>query len=255
MGSEKSFADIESEIISSGRLPAHIAIIMDGNRRWADRHGLPVEEGHKAGVKAVKKIVRYCGKLGIKVLTLYTFSRENWRRPRDEVSALMHLLKITSESELTELMENNVKLLVSGEIEELPFASRSALKYVISQTSTNTGLVLNLAVNYGGREEILRAARQIAKDCLAGKLKPEEITQEIFESYLYHPELPYPDLIIRTSGENRLSNFLLWQSSYAEFYVTSTLWPDFDEHELILALHDYIHRERRFGGRNVPSSF
>lgn len=248
----EEFDSLEKELVVSGRLPVHIAIIMDGNRRWAERHNLPVEEGHKAGVRAVKRVVRYCGKLGIKVLTLYTFSSENWRRPKGEVAALMNLLKTTTENELDELMSNNVKLIVSGDVQALPFASRSVLLLAVSRTKNNSGLILNLAVNYGGREEILRAAKHIAKDYCDGKLNLEELDEQTFERYLYHPELPYPDLIIRTSGENRLSNFLLWQSAYAELYVTKTLWPDFDEKELLLALLDYSKRERRFGGRNVP---
>ncbi|MGB9561490.1 MAG: isoprenyl transferase [bacterium] len=242
---------LERALISYGRLPLHIAIIMDGNRRWAEQHQLSPEEGHKAGVRAVKKIVRYCGRLGIKVLTLYTFSKENWKRPAKEVSALMRLLKITSENELGELMENNVKLIATGEIQELPLPSRKALLYAISKTKENTGLILNLAINYSGKEEIIRATRLIAKDYKAGKIDLVRLDEKTFENYLYHPELPPPDLIIRTSGENRLSNFLLWQSSYAEFYVTKTLWPDFDERELLIALIDYSRRERRFGGRNA----
>lgn len=244
-------ASLERQLLDSKRLPVHIAIIMDGNRRWALKHNLPVEEGHRAGVRAVKKIVRYCGKIGIKVLTLYTFSSENWKRPKSEVNALMELLKITTESELDELMSNNVKLVISGEIRELPLASRSVLELAMSRTRNNTGLILNLAINYGGKEEILRAAKLIAKDYRNGKLDIDKLDESTFEKYLYHPELPFPDLVIRTSGENRLSNFLLWQSAYAEFYVTNTLWPDFDEKELLLALIDYSKRERRFGGRDA----
>ncbi len=236
-------------MVNELNIPKHIGIIMDGNRRWAERRGLSTQEGHRAGVKAVKRVVRASGEIGIDVLTLYTFSLENWRRPKSEVSALMDLLRITAKRELDELMENRVKLRVLGELSDLPFASRKAMEYAIKKTASNTGLILNLALNYSGKQEILRATRMIVQNCIQGKLSPEEIDENIFENYLYTRGLPAPDLIIRTAGEMRLSNFLLWQSAYAEFYVTPVLWPDFDKDELIKALQDYSQRERRFGGR------
>ena len=231
------------------KLPRHVGIIMDGNRRWAERRRLPVKEGHKAGVKSVKRIVRIAGEIGIEVLTLYTFSKENWSRPPKEVASIMTLLRTTIKEQLGELMENNVKLKVLGELAQIPFASRKVMEYGIKKTASNTGLILNLALNYGGKEEILRATRLIAKDCVAGKLGVQTIDEKVFESYLYTVGLPSPDLIIRTANEFRLSNFLLWQSAYAEFYITPTLWPDFDKKEFLKALAEYSRRERRFGGR------
>ncbi len=230
------------------RLPRHVAIIMDGNGRWAKKHGLPRTEGHRAGVKAVKRIVRFAPQVGVKVLTLYTFSTENWRRPADEVKTLMDLLRETTLRELGELVENGVKLVVSGRFRELPFPQRRALEYAMSKTAQGKTLVLNLALNYGGRTEITDAARALALLAKKGEISPEQIDEKLFEKHLYTAGLPDPDLVIRTSGEMRLSNFLLWQAAYAELYFTKTLWPDFDEVELCRAIIDYSKRERRFGG-------
>lgn len=233
------------------RLPKHVAIIMDGNGRWAKEKNLDTSEGHKAGVKVVKKIVRFAGELELEALTLYTFSKQNWRRSEKEVRTLMKLLKKRLYSELQELNENNVQLMVSGDMEGLPYPQRKAMQYGISKTSDNQGLILNLALNYGGREEILKAVKEIAQEVQQGELSPDEIDKKKFEQHLYTADLPDPDLIIRTSGELRLSNFLLWQSSYSEIYISEKYWPDFTEEDFSQALLDFVNRERRFGGRNT----
>jgi undecaprenyl diphosphate synthase len=235
------------KIKQRGRLPRHIAIIMDGNGRWAKKRGLPRIAGHKEGVNSVRKVVETCGQLGIKVVTLYTFSTENWRRPQREVSALMRLLLRTIQNEMKDLIRNNVRLMAIGGIESLPKSPRDGILKVIEKTKENTGLILNLALNYGGREEIISALRQIADDVQKGKLNPSEIDTEKFQEYLYTFGLPDPDLMIRTSGELRISNFLLWQLAYTEIYITDVLWPDFREKELLDAISNYQSRERRFG--------
>ncbi|HEX9934976.1 MAG TPA: isoprenyl transferase [bacterium] len=231
----------------SANLPRHIAIIMDGNGRWAKQHGLPRIAGHREGIHSVRDIVEACGELGIGVLTLYTFSTENWRRPREEVSALMILLLRTIRREIDELKKNNVKLHLSGDVQKLPPKTREAMLDGISLTRENTGLVLNLALNYGGREEIVRAIRAIAKQVRMGVLEPDSINAETIQTHLYTSALPDPDLLIRTSGEFRLSNFLLWQSAYTEIVITDVLWPDFRRPHLYRAINDYLSRERRFG--------
>jgi undecaprenyl diphosphate synthase len=241
---------LKERIISYGRLPAHVAIIMDGNGRWAKKRGLPRMAGHRAGVKTVKKIVRAAGDLGIKYLTLFTFSKENWRRPRSEVGSLMRLLYETTKSEMEELNENNVRLITTGKVEELSAKQRQILKQAKAITAKNTGLTLNLALNYGGRDEILEAVKKIASDCKEGRLKASGINEEIFSHYLFTKDLPDPDLLVRTSGEMRLSNFLLWQTSYTELYITEVLWPDFTEEDFYAAIWDYLNRERRFGRIN-----
>jgi undecaprenyl diphosphate synthase len=220
---------------------------MDGNGRWAKKRGLKRSDGHKAGVKAARGIVEACGKLEIPYLTLYTFSVENWKRPRAEVNFLFKLLTDTARTELNDLIANNVRLIVTGQIEELPFSRRKAIEQAIKKTAHNTGLVLNLALNYGGRTEILEAVKKIARDYKSGKFRLKDIKEDVFESYLSTYPLPDPDLLIRTSGEQRLSNFLLWQTSYTELYITPVLWPDFEEREFVSAILDYQKRERRFG--------
>lgn len=220
---------------------------MDGNGRWAKKRGLKRSDGHKAGVKAARHIVEVCGQLEISYLTLYTFSVENWKRPRSEVDFLFKLLTDTARSQLDDLIANNVRLIATGQIEELPYSRRKAIEQAIEKTSQNTGLVLNLALNYGGRTEILEAVKKIARDYKSGKFRLKDIEEELFASYLLTYPLPDPDLLIRTSGEQRLSNFLLWQTSYTELYITSVLWPDFDEREFLMAILDYQKRERRFG--------
>ncbi len=240
--------DIVDRIKAHGNVPHHIGIIMDGNGRWAKSRGLTRTEGHKAGVETVRTVVEAAGKIGVKVLTLYTFSRENWRRPASEVSALMNLLLQTIRREIKDLKEKNVRLTTIGDIEALPFAPREAIKNSVRQLSNNTGLILNLALNYGGRQEIIEAVRQIGRDIKAGLLDPETVDEALFAARLQTAEFGDPDLIIRTSGEKRISNFLLWQIAYSELYITPTLWPDFTALEFYRAVEDFQHRERRFGG-------
>ncbi len=228
-------------------LPRHIAIIMDGNGRWARKRSLNRIRGHKEGTESVRNIVRACREIGVEVLTLYAFSTENWQRPRQEVTALMSILKSFLKSELAEMMENNILLNAIGDIERLPGNVLKVLREVMEETRQNQAMILNLALSYGGRNEIVRASKKIATQIKAGRLQPEEITEELFSNYLYTQGMPEPDLLIRTSGEMRISNFLLWQIAYSEIFVTQTLWPDFRREELIRILHDYQKRERRFG--------
>lgn len=228
-------------------LPRHIAIIMDGNGRWAKKRSLNRIRGHREGAESVRDIVRACREIGIAVLTLYAFSSENWQRPQKEISALMSLLKEFLRSELAEMMENNIRLNAIGQIEKFPNDVLEVLQEVMDMTRKNHGMILNLALSYGGRDEIVAATQKIAAEIQAGRLQPEEITKEVFSNYLYTKGMPEPDLLIRTSGEMRLSNFLLWQIAYTEIFVTSTLWPEFRRGELIQILHDYQKRERRFG--------
>ncbi len=243
----KEIDRLKEKILKKGNLPTHIAIIMDGNGRWAKKRGLPRTAGHKAGVKAVKRIVRAGGDLGISVLTLFTFSQENWKRPKYEVSAIMKLLYETTKREINELDKNNVKLITTGRIEELSPKRREILQNAMEKTKDNTGLILNLALNYGGRTEILDAVKKIAQDVKQSKLDLGELSEERFSHYLYTKDLPDPDLLIRTSGEMRISNFLLWQTSYTELYVTDVLWPNFSDKDFYEAIWDYQNRERRFG--------
>ncbi len=228
-------------------LPRHVAIIMDGNGRWAKRRGLPRVMGHRRGVESVKKVVETARKMGIEALTLYAFSTENWRRPATEVAALMELLATFLRREAPNMMANNIRLTAIGQIDRLPDSAGRALREVMAQTAANTGLVLNLALSYGSRDEIIRASRRFAADCVAGRRQPEELDEELFAAYLDTAGLPDPDLVIRTSGEFRLSNFLLWQLSYAELYITDTPWPDFREAEFRAAIADFQGRQRRFG--------
>ena len=247
-----SLDELKKGIQARGNLPVHVAIIMDGNGRWAKKRGLPRTAGHRAGVKAVKKVVRIAGDIGIKYLTLFTFSTENWKRPRREVTAILRLLEETTRRELSELLENNVKLIATGYIERLPDTRRKVLVDAIDKTTGNTGLVLNLALNYSGRSEIIAAVKGIARDVAGGRVNPESIDDLLFASYLQTNGLPDPDLLIRTSGEMRISNFLLWQTSYTELYVTDVLWPDFSEADFLQALEDFQRRERRFGKVSSP---
>jgi len=228
-------------------MPKHIAIIMDGNGRWAKKRGLPRVAGHHEGVNSVRDIVEVCGELEIEVLTLYTFSTENWRRPKAEVSALMKLLIQTLQKEIDELVEKNVKLIVSGNLDRLPQDVGEGVREGIKRTEKNTGLILNMALNYGGREEIVHAVRQIADQVSQGKMDPQKIEQSTIENFLYTANLPDPDLLIRTSSEFRISNFLLWQLAYTEIVITDVLWPDFRRKELFKAIKAYQRRERRFG--------
>lgn len=238
---------LKQGILKRGKLPKHIAIIMDGNGRWAKKRGFPRIAGHRAGVKTVKRIVKAAGEIDLKFLTLYTFSTENWKRPKEEVSAIMKLLEETTRLEINDLDKNNVRLITTGRIEELSSRRRAILEKATRKTKSNTGLTLNLALSYSGRMEILDAVRKIALDVREGEIKAKNITQDLFSQYLYTKDLPDPDLLIRTSGEMRISNFLLWQTSYTELYITEVLWPDFSVENFYLAILDYQERERRFG--------
>lgn len=235
------------EDIDKEKLPRHIAIIMDGNGRWAKRKSLTRISGHMKGAEAVREVVKACRELGIKVLTLYAFSIENWQRPKEEVKALMELLKDFLLKEGDEMVQNGIRLCAIGKLEDLPQDVRKILQEIIKKTETCDGMILNLALSYGGRSEILNALRGILDDFQKGKITPEEITLQRFSQYLWTWGLPDPDLLIRTSGEFRISNFLLWQIAYTELYVTETLWPDFNRKELMKAIADYQSRERRFG--------
>jgi len=228
-------------------LPEHIAIIMDGNGRWARKRNLPRTAGHEAGVETVRKVVRASAEIGVKYLTLYTFSVENWKRPREEVAALMRLLTKTTRHEIDELNRNNVRLITTGRIDGLSLTRRKVLALAVEKTRKNNGLVLNLALNYGGRSEIIDAVKAISMAVRSGHIQPAEINESLFSNYLYTAGLPDPDLLIRTSGEMRISNFLLWQTSYTELFITDVLWPDFNRNELFEAIIEYQKRERRFG--------
>lgn len=241
-------SQLQQQVTAHGSLPRHIAVIMDGNGRWARRRMMPRIAGHRAGRHSVRETVRTCAELGIEALTLYTFSRENWKRSSYEVRALWSFLEEVLRSEFLELAENNVRLISTGGLDQLPPMTRNALEQARRDLASNTGMVLNLAVNYGGRDEITTAARRFAEDVAAGRMRPDELTEELFRTYLFAPELPDPDLLIRTSGEMRLSNFLPWQSAYSEIYVTETFWPDFRRRHLLEAIAEYQRRHRRFGG-------
>jgi undecaprenyl diphosphate synthase len=236
-----------SRLKNHPNLPRHIGIIMDGNGRWAQKRGLPRIAGHNAGIESVRRVVEVCGDLGIKVLTLFTFSEENWKRPSFEISALMKLLLTTINNEIDELLEKNVQIMCIGNINQLPQNTQKSLKRAVDRTSQNTGLILNLALSYGSRSEIKSAIINIAHKVKAGMIKPEDINDVTIREHLQTKNLPDPDLIIRTSGEYRISNFLLWQIAYAEIYVTKTLWPDFSKEDLFEAIENFMQRERRFG--------
>jgi undecaprenyl diphosphate synthase len=229
-------------------LPAHVAIIMDGNGRWAKVRNLPRIEGHRRGADSAREIIRTAGELGIKYLTLYAFSAENWNRPKDEVDALMKYLIHYLKTETPELNKNNVRLEVIGQIYRLPENVQEHLKKSIATLSKNNGLTLVMALSYGSRIEIVDAVRHIAEKVKRGKLAPADITEQVFAQHLYTRNIPDPDLMIRTSGEMRISNFLLWQISYAELVITPTLWPDFRKPQFFAALEEYARRHRRFGG-------
>ena len=229
------------------KLPGHIAIIMDGNGRWAQQHAMGRIAGHKKGAEAVRLTVRACREIGIKVLTLYAFSTENWLRPAGEVKALMRLLEEYLRSEIQEMLENGIRLTTIGDTEALKKPMKTILKETIAKTAHNHDMILNLALNYGGRDEIVGAVQNLLNDIRRGTLADQEVTKDLFSHYLDTAGLPDPDLLIRTSGEYRISNFLLWQSAYTEFYYTDVLWPDFNRDELFRAITEYQRRERRFG--------
>ncbi len=231
--------------IDPNRLPAHIAIIMDGNGRWAKRRNLPRVAGHKAGMRPVRTVIEAGTQMGLKALTLYAFSVENWKRPRTEVDVLWRLLRAYLHTELAEIERRNIKLMAIGRLEELPAQVRKELEDAIAKTASNKGMQLNLAINYGGRAEIVDAVKALVEDARRTDLV---IDEQAISSRLYTAGTPDPDLLIRTSGEMRVSNFLLWQIAYAELYVTATLWPDFKRADLLRAVLDYQRRDRRFGG-------
>jgi len=230
------------------RIPRHIAIIMDGNGRWAEVRGLSRAEGHRAGREALRRTLESARECGVVILTSYAFSTENWRRPAREVEALMDLLIETLDREAAELHTNGVRVRASGLLEEMPAGVRDALDRVTTLTRNNTAITLHLALNYGGRRELTEAARRIAQAVAGGRLRPDQITEELFSRCLFAPDLPDPDLLIRTSGEQRLSNFLLWQVAYTELYFTDVHWPDFQKIHLLEAIKSYQSRDRRFGG-------
>ena len=228
-------------------IPEHIAIIMDGNGRWAQRSSLPRIAGHKEGISSVRAITKKCDEIGIKYLSLYTFSSENWNRPRGEVKALMHLLLSTIRHEIKDLNKNNVRLMTIGNLNELPDNARKGMEEGLESTKNNSGLNLILALSYGSRNEILRMVKNIATKAINGEADPNKIEESDIISELDTSNIPDPDLLIRTGGEFRLSNFLLWQIAYSEIYVTKKYWPEFRENELLKAIEDYQNRDRRFG--------
>lgn len=240
MAEEKPQTSDSQEIL---RLPTHVAIIMDGNGRWAAKRGLPRFAGHQAGTENLRRVIRACTEFGVKYLTLYAFSTENWGRPKEEIDGLMHILSDVIDRELDELHKEGVQLRHLGHLEALPETLRDKVRNAIKLTENNSRLILSLAFNYGGRDEIVCAFREI----IAEGIPPEDITHEVVSQHLFTAGIPDPDLIIRTSGEMRVSNFLIWQGAYSEWFVTPTLWPDFGQDELHKALVEYSHRDRRYG--------
>lgn len=238
---------IQDKLKALGDLPRHIAIIMDGNGRWAKSRGLPRFAGHSEGIKSVKEIVEACGQLGVENLTLFTFSEENWQRPRREVSALMKLLLRTIRRELADLMENDVVISTIGNLDDLPSDAAKEMRRATASTKNNNGLKLHLALSYGSRSEIVNAVKNIMEAVRKGTINIDDINEKLFAEFLYTKDIPDPDLLIRTSGEARISNFLLWQLAYTEIYITDTHWPDFRRTQLYDAITDYFGRERRFG--------
>lgn len=234
--------------IDFSRMPLHVAIIMDGNGRWANLRGMPRAYGHRAGVESLREIVRVSDQIGLKVLTVYAFSTENWKRPQEEINILMDLLVEYLYKEIDELCKNNVRIRAIGKIDDLPAKAREAIDIAHEKSKDSTGLNFNIALNYGGRTELVEAVRQICTKVAENRLSPQDINQDIISQHLYTVGQPDPDLLIRPSGECRVSNFLLWQMAYAEFWLSDVMWPDFREYHLIQALVDYQDRHRRFGG-------
>lgn len=241
--------------IDNNHLPSHVAIIMDGNGRWAKTRGLSRGEGHKEGIGSIRKMVEAASKIAIPYLTLYAFSTENWNRPADEVNGLMNLMVYAISEETSELKKNNVRIQSIGDRDRLPDHARDALNECIRETENSTGLTLIIALSYSSKWEITRATRNIAKDVVNGVLRKEDINEDILSEYLTTRGIPDPDLLIRTGGEQRISNFLLWQCAYAEFYFTETFWPDFGEEEFYAAILDFQGRERRFGKTSEQVDF
>ena len=240
-------SDLLHQIRLHGAVPKHVAIIMDGNGRWAAARGLPRHAGHRQGMTSVREVVKAAVDAGIEVLTLFAFSTENWQRPRLEVTALMGLLELYARQEKAELARQGVEVHILGELDKVEGAARRAADAIVEGTKGGGKMRLNLMISYGGREEIVRAVRALAERVAAGQLDPEAIDETAFQAQLFTGDLPDPDLLIRTSGEHRLSNFLLWQMAYTELYITPVLWPDFGREELFAAVRDYQSRERRFG--------
>ena len=242
-----SIKDVEDSIIDKNNIPKHIAIIMDGNGRWAKVHSLPRIAGHKEGIISVRAITKICGDIGVKHLSLYTFSSENWRRPKNEVKALMRLLLLTIRREIKDLNKNNVRLTTIGNMGDLPDDARKGMEEGLKITEKNSGLNLILALSYGGRQEIIKMVQSIARKALNGEIEPEKISEDNIVNELDTAKIPDPELLIRTGGELRISNFLLWQIAYSEIYVTDIYWPEFREKELLDAVAEFQARERRFG--------
>ncbi|MBI5646411.1 MAG: isoprenyl transferase [Ignavibacteriae bacterium] len=241
-------AEVSPEALKeSGPIPQHIAIIMDGNGRWAKSKGMPRAIGHREGVRSVREIVTVCGELGVKYLTLYAFSTENWRRPKDEVSTLMSLLVTSLRQEINDLHKNQIRLTTIGDLTQLPKEAQRELQDAVQRTKDNPGLTLNLALSYSGRWDVVRAIRRIAIESRSGKISPEDIDEQLVASFLSTAGIPDPDLLIRTSGEMRLSNFLLWELAYTEFFISPVYWPQFRRTELYEAVLSFQKRERRFG--------
>jgi len=253
MGPNNDLTTLSSEeaglvaLLRKGVLPKHVAVIMDGNGRWAERQGLPRIAGHRAGIQSVREAVTLCRELGIQALTMYAFSTENWQRPQAEVSMLMRLLEEYLQRELQTMMNNGIRFKTIGRIDRLPVSVQDWIRKVEETTVSNKQMILTIALSYSGRTEMLDAVRRLLKDYDRKLIAPDDIGEEFFSSYLSTDGLPDPDLLIRTSGEMRISNFLLWQSAYTELYFTKTLWPDFRRRDFLLALLDYHQRERRFG--------
>ncbi len=245
MSSNQSLSDISG--LDKSILPRHIAVIMDGNGRWAKKRLLNRVKGHEKGTQTVRTIVRTCRKLDIPILTLYAFSTENWQRPKTEISALMIILKKFLKSEQKEMLDNNIRMNAIGQVDRLPKDVFQQLQKTITRTEKNNGMLLNLALSYGGRAEIVQMVTDIAKKVKAGQIAVDSITPDLVAQHLYTKDMPDPDLLIRTSGEMRISNFLLWQIAYSEIHVTDTLWPDFGKDEFIHILKEYQQRDRRFG--------
>ncbi|MBM7552718.1 isoprenyl transferase [Thalassobacillus pellis] len=244
----KSNTNIQNLRLDKELLPCHVAIIMDGNGRWAKSRGMPRIAGHKEGMNVVKRIVRYASDLGIDILTLYAFSTENWKRPKKEVDFLMKLPMEFLNTYLPELIEKNVRVETIGDFDRLPEHTKKAVQEAKDRTADNTGLILNFALNYGSRNEMIEAVKQVAKQVQEGEINIQDIDESCFTDHLFTADLKEPDLLIRTSGEQRLSNFLLWQLAYSEFWFTDVFWPDFDESYFEKALYDYQNRKRRYGG-------
>ena len=233
--------------VDLAHVPAHVAVIMDGNGRWAVERGLERNAGHREGIESVREIIRACRDYGVEVLTLYAFSIENWNRPKGEVSELMRLLEEYLETELAEVMEHNAQVRSIGRLDRLPPSTRRAVQHAVAETACNDGMKLVFALSYGGRTEIVDAARRLARDAELGQIDPEGLDEKRFSSYLYAPDVPDPDLLIRTGAEQRVSNFLLWQIAYAELHLSEKMWPDFRRREFEAAIVDYQRRERRYG--------